>query len=308
MDLKYCYILLFLLLGQSSFGQRVYALYPDKIPNAKEVIDEEEKKYNDVVDSLAFKVSVPTITVFQPRKQADDAAAKSAVIIFPGGGYGTLLTKREGSDIARDLNKLGIVGIVVKYRLPSDRTMYDKGIGPLQDAQQALKQVRERAMEWGIDPAKIGVIGFSAGGHLAATVGTHFEKSYISNENNTNLRPDFMLLINPVISFTDLFGHTGSRTNLIGENPTQAQIDLFSNELHISSKTPPTFLIHADTDVVVKVENSMAFYSGLRKEGVSGELHIYSAGEHGFLTAPSYDEWFGQCVNWMKAMRFINHK
>jgi dipeptidyl aminopeptidase/acylaminoacyl peptidase len=116
------------------------------------------------------------------------------------------------------------------------------------------------------------------------------------------------LLINPVISFTDLFGHTGSRTNLIGDMPTQAQIDLFSNELHITSKTPPAFLIHADTDVVVKVENSLAFYSGLRKHGVSGELHIYSTGEHGFLTAPSYDEWFGRCVNWMKSMRLLSDK
>ena len=279
-------------------------LYSGKIPNSKDVADEEERKGNEQVDSLAFKVSIPTISVFlAPKGKANG----TSVIIFPGGGYGGLLTKREGSDPAREFNKLGVTAFVIKYRLPSDRTMLDKSIGPLQDAQQAIKMVREKAKEWNIDPQKIGIMGYSAGGHLAATAGTHYDKSYIPNIEKTSLRPDFMLLINPVISFTDSIGHTGSRKNLIGENPSKEQIALFSNEYHISKTTPPTFLIHAGTDVVVPVANSLVFYQNLKRVGGSGEIHIYSKGEHGFLTYPLFDEWFGRCVNWMRSMELVGN-
>jgi len=292
-------LLCFLFVSKFCIAQQ-FPLYPGKIPNSKNVSDEEERKGNAEVDSLAFKVSIPTITVFLAPK-----GKGTSVIIFPGGGYGGLLTKREGSDVARAFNKLGVNAFVVKYRLPSDRTMDDKSIGPLQDAQQAIKMVREKAKEWNIDPQKIGIMGYSAGGHLAATAGTHFETSYISNIEKTSLRPDFMLLINPVISFTDSIGHTGSRKNLIGENPAKEQIRLFSNEYHISKTTPPTFLVHAGTDVVVPVANSLVFYQNLKRYGISGEIHIYSKGEHGFLTYPSFDEWFGRCVNWMKSMELV---
>ena len=295
-------LLCFLFVSEFCLAQQL-PLYPGKIPNSKNVPDEEERKGNAEVDSLAFKVSVPTITVFLAPKGKGNV---TSVIIFPGGGYGGLLTKREGSDVARAFNKLGVNAFVVKYRLPSDRTMDDKSIGPLQDAQQAIKMVKERAKEWNIDPQKIGIMGYSAGGHLAATAGTHFETSYIPNVEKTSLRPDFMLLINPVISFTDSIGHTGSRKNLIGENPTKEQIRLFSNEYHISKTTPPTFLVHAGTDVVVPVANSLVFYQNLKRYGISAEIHIYSKGEHGFLTYPSFDEWFGRCVNWMKSMELMH--
>lgn len=297
----------FLLLGlifvlKTAVAQEL-PLYSGKIPNSKDVPDEEERKGNAEVDSLAFKVSIPTISVFLAPNNKNG----TSVIIFPGGGYGTLLTKREGSDVARAFNKLGVTAFVVKYRLPSERIMVDKSTGPLQDAQQAIKMVREKAKEWKIDPAKIGIMGYSAGGHLAATAGTHFETSYIPNKENTSLRPDFMLLINPVISFTDSIGHTGSRKNLLGENPSEKQIRLFSNEYHISKTTPPTFLVHAGTDVVVPVANSLVFYQNLKRYGASGEIHIYSKGEHGFLTYPSFDEWFGRCVNWMKSMELVGN-
>lgn len=296
---------LFLFITLITFhGNAQIPLYPGKIPNSKNVPDEEERKENEQVDSLAFKVSFPTIAVFLAPK---DKSSGTSVIIFPGGGYGALLTKREGSDVARAFNKLGINAFVVKYRIPDDRTMIDRSTGPLQDAQQAIKVVREKAREWNTDPQKIGIMGYSAGGHLAATAGTHFDTSYIPNPGKTSLRPDFMLLINPVISFTDSIGHTGSRKNLLGDHPTKEQIRLFSNEYHITKSTPPTFLIHAGTDVVVPVANSQVFYQNLQRYGVSGEIHIYAKGEHGFLTYPSFDEWFGRCVNWMKSMELIGN-
>ena len=288
----------FILPGVSCLSQT--PLYLGKIPNSKDAANEEVIKTTPGGDSLAYKVSVPTIQAFLPPK---NIANGTAVIIFPGGGYQTLVLKREGSDMARSFNRLGVAAFVVKYRLPDDRIMADKSIGPLQDAQQAVKLVRENAEKWNINPEKIGVMGFSAGGHLAATAGTHFEKSYIDNKSNTSLKPDFMLLVYPVISFTDSIGHTGSRKNLIGTD--QNKIRLFSNEYHISKVTPPAFLIHAGTDVVVPVANSLVFYQNLLRFGVSAELHIYSKGEHGFLTYPSFDEWFGRCINWMKSKDFI---
>ena len=168
-----------------------------------------------------------------------------------------------------------------------------------------MKMVRKRAEEWHIDAQKIGVMGFSAGGHLASTVGTHFDKSHIENLENISLRPDFMLLINPVISFTDSIGHIGSRENLLGKNASDEQIRLFSNEYQINNSTPPAFLVHAGPDVVVPVANSLEFYRQLRENDVSGELHIYSKGEHGFLTYPTFEEWFGRLTSWMKRMTLM---
>jgi acetyl esterase/lipase len=288
------------LLSAPCIGQ--IALYPKTIPNATNAANMEEIKTTPGGDSLAYKVSVPTITAFLPSK---NIANGTAVIIFPGGGYHTLVLKREGSDVARSFNKLGVAAFVVKYRLPDERIMLDKSIGPLQDAQQAIKTVRERAKEWNIDPDKIGVMGFSAGGHLAASAGTHFEKDYIPNVEGTKLRPDFMLLVYPVISFSDSIGHTGSRQNLIGSKLPVDKIELFSNEKHIVANTPPTFLIHSGTDVVVPVANSLVFYQNMLKKGASAEAHLYSKGEHGFLTYPSFDEWFGRCINWMKSQKLI---
>lgn len=278
------------------YAQQHLPLYPQGIPNAKEAENIERNEPNAMVDSLAFDVSEPSIRLFLVP---EDRATGTAVIICPGGGYHTLLTKREGSDVARVFNKLGISAIVLHYRLPNDRIMVDPSIGPLQDLQQAIKTVRERATEWHIDPQRVGVMGFSAGGHLAATAGTHYADTYIENPENTNLRPDFMLLINPVISFMDSVGHTGSRANLLGAQPSDKQLFYFSNELHVDSLTPPTFLVHSGADEVVSVENSLYFYRGLRQHHVEAAMHVYAKGEHGFLTAPSFDEWFGRCTYWM---------
>jgi acetyl esterase/lipase len=277
-------------------------LYSGTIPNSKGEENLEELQTKPGGDSLAFKVSVPIITMYAAPKEI---ASGTAVIIFPGGGYRTLVMKREGSDMARALNKHGITAFVVKYRLPDDRIMQDKSIGPLQDAQQAIKTVRESAKKFNIDPNRIGLMGFSAGGHLAATAGTHFDKDYIDNKEKISLRPDFMLLVYPVISFTDSLGHTGSRQNLIGPSLSPEKIRLFSNEYHVSRNTPPTFLIHAGTDVVVPVMNSVVFYENMLKKGASAEMHIYSKGEHGFSTYPSFEEWFGRCISWLKSRDLI---
>ena len=285
-----------------SHAQQRIPLYEHVVPNSKPVADRERSEPNEMVDTLTLEVSVPSMTVFLP---AADKANGTAVIICPGGGYHVLLTKREGSDVARALNELGVTAFVLRYRLPDDKIMVDQSIGPLQDAQQAIRLVREQAQRWGVNPSKIGIMGFSAGGHLAATAGTHFKKTYIDNPEHTSLRPDFMLLINPVISLTDRVGHVGSRDYLLGKEPSSDQIHAFSNEMHVDSLTPPTFLVHTDPDVVVPVENSLVFYEALHRHHVAVGLHIYSKGEHGFLTAPSFEEWFGRCVYWMREEKFI---
>lgn len=294
--MKKLFIVWLLLVSYSQAQQRL-ALYDGAIPNSKLADDRERDEPNAEVDTLTFHVSVPSLTVFLPPQ---DKANGTAVIICPGGGYHVLLTKREGSDIAREFNKLGIAAFVLRYRLPDDEIMVDKSIGPLQDAQEAIRLVREKADIWGIDPVKIGIMGFSAGGHLAATTGTHFDKDYVENPGKTSLRPDFMLLINPVISMTDGVGHTGSRNYLLGAAPSKDQIQFFSNEMQVDSLTPPAFLVHSDADAVVPVENSLSFYEALHKNKVAAGLHIYSKGEHGFLTAPAFEEWFGRCVYWLR--------
>jgi acetyl esterase/lipase len=278
-------------------AQKVIPLYYGTIPNSKKTTNEQYSTAHAAVDSLTFKVSVPTLSVFLPPKEK---ANGTAVIICPGGGYHVLLTKREGTDVAKEFNKLGVTAFVLKYRLPDDKVLIDKTIGPLQDAQQAIRLVRERAGEWNIDPSKIGIMGFSAGGHLAATAGTHFAVSQIGLVK-TSLRPDFMILINPVISFTNEIGHIGSRDNLLGTSPSAEKMTLFSNELQITPQTPPAYLVHSGADEVVPVANSVEFYKALVKNGVSGELHVYSKGEHGFLTYPSFQEWFDRVVGWMRS-------
>ncbi|GAA4800670.1 hypothetical protein GCM10023231_31820 [Olivibacter ginsenosidimutans] len=283
-------------------AQKQIPLYENKIPNSKPASNRERKEANEQVDTLVYRVSIPDLTVFQPPP---DKANGTAVIICPGGGYHVLLFKREGSDIAKALAEHGVTAFVLKYRLPDEEIMVDKAIGPLQDAQQAIRIVREGAARWGINPRRIGMMGFSAGGHLAATAGTHFGKAYVNHPEQISLRPDFLLLINPVISMTDSIGHVGSRNCLLGANPPSEQIRLFSNELHINAQTPPTFLVHAVTDEVVPVENSLSFYQALRKYHVAVGLHIYAKGEHGFLSAPPFKEWFGRCIYWMEAQNLL---
>ena len=274
--------------------QKAIPLYPNGIPNSKPTpaayIEKNAKEW-------VTQVSVPTIWPYFPEK---GKANGTAIIIFPGGGYAGLSMDNEGYEVAKAFVSIGVTAFVVKYRLPSDEIMVDKTIGPLQDAQQAILTVRKRAAEWGINPGNIGIIGFSAGGHLASTAGTHFDKAVIENKENISLRPDFMVLLYPVITFGPL-AHAGSRDNLIGKNPSAAEINLFSNEKQVTSKTPVTFLTQAGDDNVVPIQNSLMFYDALLVSKVKAEMHVFEEGGHGFglNNSKSKDKWFDWCKNWL---------
>ncbi|WP_373057167.1 alpha/beta hydrolase [Zunongwangia sp. H14] len=249
-----------------------FPLWPEGIPNSK---PSEEKEIADKGDLLWIrKVQEPEIQVFLPPK---NIATGQAVLICPGGGYEGLAFDWEGTQIAKWLNTKGIAGIVLKYRLPSSASVSVSYKAPLQDAQKAMELVREHAAEWNINRQKVGVIGFSAGGHLASTLGTHFE-----SEGSLNSRPDFMALIYPVITMKMEFTHQGSRNALLGKNPKQELVDEYSNELKASPDTPPAFIVHATDDEVVPVENSLDFYKAVKDNNVPVEMHIYPEGGHGF--------------------------
>ncbi len=290
------------LLATECFAQQEIPLYAGKIPGSKTPADARDVVFNREEEGLAFNVSIPTLTPFLPPR---DKANGTAVIICPGGGYHVLVIGREGRDVALEYNRLGIAAFVLKYRLPDERIMTDMSTAPLRDAQRAIQIVRQRAAEWNIDPHRIGIMGFSAGGHLASTAGTHFKEALIENREDISLRPDFMILVYPVISFSDSLTHFGSREYLLGSHPSEKQISYFSNELHTDQGTPHTFLILAGDDTVVNPGNSIAFYEALRRNRVAAEIHIYETGEHGFLKKPPFDEWFGRCTFWLKSDGWI---
>jgi len=274
--------------------EKAIPLYPDGVPNSKPTpasyIEKNDKEWITLV-------SVPTITPYLPAKAT---ANGTAILIFPGGSYAGLSTENEGSSIAKAFNSIGVTAFVVKYRLPSDKIMVDKTIGPLQDAQQAVLMVRKHAAEWGIKADKIGIIGFSAGGHLASTEGTHFDKLVIDDKDNISVRPDFMVLLYPVISMGPM-AHAFSRENLLGKTPSAEKLELYSNEKQVTANTPPTFIAQAEDDDVVPVQNALLFYDALLKAKVKAEMHIFQAGGHGFgLDNPkSKDKWFDWCKNWL---------
>jgi acetyl esterase/lipase len=287
-----------LILTISVHAQTIIPLYPEgKVPNSQAVPNGEITTVNKTGDTSYSKVSVPTLEIYFPEKPNG-----TAIIICPGGGYSNLAYSKEGSKVAKEYIKWGITAFILKYRLPNDTTIKDKTIGPLQDAQMAVKTVRMRASEWGIDTAKVGIAGFSAGGHLASTAITHFNKAVINNVEGINLRPSFGILVYPVISFADSLMHKGSRNKLLGENPSADMIALYSNELQVTSNTPPTFLIHSEDDKVVKVENSLLFYMALLKKGVAAEMHIYPKGGHGFgINNMNHGRWIDRSYEWLKA-------
>jgi acetyl esterase/lipase len=213
----------------------------------------------------------------------------------------------EGATVAQFFQDHGIAAFVVKYRLPSDSTMEDKTIGPLQDAQQAIRFVRQRAKEWHLDPYRVGVIGFSAGGHLASTLGTHFDKPYVANPDAVNLRPDFMILVYPVISMDPKIAHMGSRVALLGPIPTQEQVRLFSNELQVTKATPPTLILQAADDMLVDVDNSIVFFEALRHQNVPVDMTIFERGEHGFFLLPR-DRWESIIQNWLETNGWLTKR
>jgi acetyl esterase/lipase len=279
-------------------AQEVLPLYPDAIPNSRPAADQEVTTIRDAKRINVSRVSRPSLTMFlaSPEK-----ANGTAIIICPGGGYTNLAIGHEGIEVAKAFNEMGISAFVLKYRIPNDTTMINKEIGPLQDAQRSIQMVRQHSKEWNINASRIGIMGFSAGGHLASTVGTHFSKAVIENKANINLRPDFMILLYPVISFSDSLAHIGSRNQLIGKSPSPEKIVEYSNELQVTSATPPTFLTHAGDDKTVKVQNSINFYLALLKNKIPAEIHIYPRGGHGFgmENTTTNDKWMERLKNWL---------
>lgn len=283
--------------GQS---QKTFLLYPEKVPNSKTAPADYAEK-ND--GGWITKVTQPTLTVF-PADSTKSIGA--AIIVVPGGAYIGIAYNHEGIDVAKKFAEAGVTAFLLKYRLPSDLIMNDRSIGPLQDAQRAIQIVRERATEWKVDVNKVGVIGFSAGGHLASTLGTHYKQAVIENRANTNLRPDFMALIYPVITMGELT-HGGSKQNLIGQDASEEKVNLYSNEKQVDGKTPPTFFVHAGDDNTVPVQNSLIMYQAIMKAGGKAEMQIYQAGGHGFglNNKTTSDKWFDHCINWLRANKFL---
>ena len=278
-------------------AQEVINLYPGAIPNSKP--NGVKETY---VNGMYKGVTIPTLEIYLPEKEK---ATGTAVVICPGGGYSVVVYQGEGVLTAKEFAKHGVAAFVLKYRLPDDSTMVDKKIGPLQDAQQAIKIVRENAAKWRVDPNKIGIMGFSAGGHLASTEATHYNKSYIENANGTSLRPDFQILVYPVISMQDNLTHADSRTQLLGKNPSKEVIDEFSNELQINENTPPAYITHAGDDKLVDVDNSIFYFENIRHHNIPAELHIYQKGGHGFVFR--HKGWMDPLFQWMEESKWINN-
>lgn len=266
----------------SANGQQVIPLYTGPIPNGK----------NEWVQEA------PILTAFLPAQGKRNG---TAVVLIPGGAYSMVAYKEEAVPTAPLLVKEGVCVFVLQYRLPAAETMTDPTTGPLQDAEQAMKVVRMRAREWGVDAGKIGVMGFSAGGHLAAMLATHYDSVLINNPEKTNLRPDFMVLLYPVISMKDELTHQQSRHMLLGDHYTAAQVKWFSAEEQVNVHTPPTYLTHAGDDNLVTVGNSIVFYLALIRQGVAAEMLLYPRGNHGFVLHQPADEWLPPLIKWMKA-------
>lgn len=292
------------------FGQsKVIELWNGKVPG---VIHND--KYKQTIDTTAgwvdkHSIVNPYLDVYPAPKGKSNG---TGVVICPGGAYVGMAVKHEGSQVAKWLNGLGITAFVLKYRLPDDSIMENKSIGPMQDGQEAMRIVRRNAKEWGIDPHKIGILGFSAGGHLASTISTHFNEKVYSPFDSTSARPDFSLLIYPVISMDSAITHGGSRDNLLGKHPLPEMVKHFSNELQVSGETPPAFLVHSIDDGAVPVQNSIEYALAMKKNNIPCELHIYEHGGHGYGMAKknsgTESTWTEACRKWLEVNGYIGDK
>lgn len=266
---------------------------------------QEELQIENGILLRAKKVTSPTLTIFTPEMPNG-----TAVLIIPGGGYQHVTVNKEGAKAAEWLNTLGITAFVLKYRLPSDRIMKDKSIGPLQDAQKAMRYIRGNVQSLQLKENKIGVLGFSAGGHLAATLANHYDKKVYNVENTIRAKPDFSVLIYPVISMKDTITHSGSKNNLLGTNPSEEKTKEFSLETQVTIATPKTFLVHAKDDTAVPIQNSLLYYAALQTQHVSAEMHSYKKGGHGFGLGVTDGNklWTLACENWLRAHHLIDAK
>ena len=278
--------------------QPLYSTTPNQIVVANE---EKEDIYNGI--TIVSKVTEPSYQFFRVK---EDGIKRPCVIVFPGGGYTILASGHEGIDVAKFFNSIGVNAMVVKYRIPNEKAQKDKTIAPLQDAQQAILLAKTNAGSWGIDETKIGILGFSAGGHLAASLSSHYNDVKIDNPAKMSLRPDFQILIYPVITMKD-FGHSGSTENLIGKNPSEEQIKYYSNELNVDKKTPPAFIVHAINDDAVPVQNAHVYDSALKANKVASTLYLFEKGGHGFgmKNPTATEQWTTPLTVWLQKRKII---
>ncbi len=289
---------LLLLVTSRLLAQPVLPLYTGTVPNS---IPSNLQETSVTLANGGVRISnviQPNLTVFVPPP---GTANGTAVIICPGGGYARLSIDSEGYDVAKRLNEMGVTAFVLKYRLPNDESQPEKSITPLLDAQQALRLVRQLAPKYSLNPERIGLMGFSAGGHLAAWAGTQFARPVGAGPGPVSVRPAFLVLLYPVISFRDSLMHVGSRENLLGKTPSAEQVRQYSNEAQVSAQTPPTFIVHAQDDNTVPVQNSLVFYQACLRHNVPVEMHLYPRGGHGFglHNATTKDNWTDRLKNWL---------
>ena len=281
--------------------QPLYKTIPNNIPTK----NQEAESMNAGI-LIIEKVSIPSYQYF---RVSTDNTKRPCVIICPGGSYAILAAGHEGTDLANYFNSIGVNALVLKYRIPNAENQIDKSIAPLQDAQQAILLARTNADSWGIDENKIGIMGFSAGGHLASSLATHYNNIKIDNPSKISLRPDFQILIYPVISFGPE-GHEGSRINLMGnanDDKTQKAIHYFSSEKQITKDTPPAFLVHSKDDDVVPVANATHYFDNLIAHKVPAEIYLYEKGGHGYGMRNPTSEilWTSVMKTWMQKTKII---
>lgn len=297
-------IIFCLLLASPLMAQDFLPLYTSGIPNDKGIANKQSAtKGADGIERIS-NVTIPTYRFFPAPNSKEPRAC---VVICPGGGYRILASSHEGYDIAAKFNEIGVSALVLYYRLPADSAQIEKKYAPLQDAQSAIALVRANAVKWNVNPAKVGIMGFSAGGHLAASASTHFMKDYAGIHSGENLRPDFQILLYPVISVRP-FGHGGSSLNLLGKNPSEEELVLFSNEEQVTAQTPKAFIVHASDDNAVALKNSLVYAERLTANKVPVDLHVYAKGGHGFglnNKTTSGDLWFDRLFTWLKANQLL---
>ena len=300
--MKYCIIYTFSILMITNTMNAQYKPLYKSIPNQIVVPNEErEDPFEGII--IVSKVTEPAYQYFRVK---EDNIKRPCVIIYPGGAYFILASGHEGVEAAKFFNSIGVNAMVVKYRIPNDNAQVDKSIAPLQDAQQAMLLARSNAATWGIDANKIGILGFSAGGHLAASLSSHYADVKIDNPLNISLRPNFQILIYPVITMKD-FGHTGSKENLIGKNPTDAQVQYYSNELNVNDQTPPAFIVHAKNDDAVPVQNAYEYDKALKANKVASTLFLFEKGGHGFgmKNPTSTIQWTTPLTQWLREIKIL---
>lgn len=284
----------------SAQAQVAQALYTGEIPNYLAGPNKESSTTTGGILRIS-NVTDPVYTLYLAPESAQ--RKKPMVIIFPGGGYRILAASHEGSDIARKFNEIGVHAMVVHYRLPDSTRQVEMQFAPLQDAQQAIRVARQSAKLWNVDSTQIGVMGFSAGGHLAASAATHFMTDYTKMNDGQNLRPDFQLLIYPVVTFRS-YSHQGSVTSLLGKNKSEEMLHLFSNEEQVNPTTPRAFIVHAADDGAVPVANALNYAIALTNNKVPVDLHIMAKGGHGFglLNKTTDEYWFDRLATWFKTL------